>query len=200
MQNLPHKLSFAAALASVAVCAAGCTETLQQQCPPNSTTVGGFTLKFSGLDKGDSCIVNLAADGGPLDASVAATPADTAATLCANGNDGGTIVLLVANQQSRTSTVDDGGNFSFASAALGIAGTQCNCPIDINETLSGTLVGKDGGPALFDVDGGLAPVGNIDAGLVDAVTATDAGAGVDAGVCRCNTPCALRYGINGVPF
>ena len=199
MPNLTRQLIFAAALAVVGLGAAGCPETLQQQCPTGSTTVGGFTLKFSPVDAGDACLVVLAPDGGTLDAGLAALPADTAATLCATGADGGSVVLLVANQQSRTSALDDGGNFTFATSAANIAGTQCNCPIDIAETLSGTLVGKDGGAATFDADGGLAPVGNIDAGLVDSVTATNTG-GVDAGICRCNTPCFLRYGINGVPF
>ena len=200
MTRAPQNISFAAALAVIGLCAAGCPETLQAQCPTGSTTVGGFTLKFSPVSSADACLVVLAPDGGALDGAVSATPPDTAATLCASGDDGGTIVLLVANQQSRKSTVDDGGNFTFTSAALNISGTQCNCPVDINETLAGQLVGKDGGFATFDADGGLSPVGNIDAGLVDAVTVTDAGAGVDAGICRCNTPCALRYGINGVPF
>src|SRR4051812_2183977 len=123
MPSMTNKLSFAAALAAVGLCAAGCPEANQQSCPAGSTTVGGFTLKFAPVSSTDACLVVLAADGGALDGSISTTPADTSATLCATTDDGGSVILLVPNQLSRKSAVNDAGGFSFASVAPGISGT-----------------------------------------------------------------------------
>jgi hypothetical protein len=178
----------------------GCPETLQNQCPSGSNSVGGFTLVFTQIDAGDFCQVVVLPDGGPTSAPASAVPGPTQATLCASASDGGLIQLNIANQQVRTSALDDAGNFQFNTAALGIAGTQCGCAIDIRETFGGTLQSKSGGPAVFDADGGLSSVGSITASLEDDVTVSDAGTDDSGTICRCNTPCALRYTIVGSPL
>ena len=187
----------AAALAAAALCA-GCPETLQQQCPAGATSAGGLTLNFASFDGGNSCRVILAPDGGPIDAPISSLP-PTSATICSSPADGGLVYLSASGHDVRGSPLDDAGTYTFSAAALAIANTQCNCPVDISETFTGTLQGKDGGLVTFDPDGRLAPVGGLVGTLVDSVSATDAG-GLDAGICRCNLPCTLSYNLTGKPL
>jgi hypothetical protein len=188
-------MPFRISLLMVALLTAGCPETLQQQCPGGTTSVGAFTLTFNPDDAGDTCRVVKTVDGGPSDASIQ-SPGPTQATLCTSPADGGVINLVLTGQQTRTSSLDDAGHFLFKTRSDGVANTQCGCVINIAETFGGTLIARAGGPAVFDPDGGLPPVGSIDASLVDDVTSADGG----TADCRCNLPCPLRYSVQGTPF
>lgn len=186
---------------------AGCPETLQQSCPQGTALVGAFQIEFKAQDDaGDFCRVVLTADGGPADGSVAPAPQPQPATLCSAPTDGGLLYMAITGQRLRSSQLDDAGAFAFPGQALNVAGTQCNCPVDINESFTGTLQDKAGGPAVFGADGTLPPVGAINASLVDGITASapllpDGGSdGGTSGGCRCNLPCALRYDVAGKPL
>jgi hypothetical protein len=199
--RLAHRHALCSALLALGALAAGCPETLTQSCPSGTATVGGFTLDFVSPDAGDLCLVTRLADGGGTDAGtqIVSGPGTTPATLCSSAADGGTIFLAIQGEKLRQSPLDGDGGFSFSAQAPNISGTLCNCPIDINESFSGTLQPKSGGVVQFDGDGGLPPVGGIAASLVELVSATDGGndGGLD---CRCNLPCALRYSVTGKPF
>ena len=186
------------ALGVLALLAGGCPETLQQSCPTSTFTVGNYQLNFTAVDAGDFCAVTGLPDGGKTDASVASGRGQTPATLCSSAIDGGSVFLVIAGQNLRQSSLDPSGNFSFSTGNVHVTGTQCYCPIDEAETLSGLLLAPgDSGTVQFTADGGLTPVGSITGALVDQVTVS---AGDDGGSCTCKLPCALRYSVTGTPL
>jgi hypothetical protein len=187
---------------------AGCPEEIGQQCPPQTASVGQFTLAFAGQHDAGECIA-VAVDGG--DAGVGPLAFDdgglSSATLCvgAAGDGGQQLSLIVAGKQGvRTSPLLDGGGFNFTGATnAGTNGTACICGVDISETFAGNLVSAlpddagfappdDAGFAL-QPDGGLPPTAGLTATIKDTLTAVDAG----DPTCICQMPCTVTYNVAG---
>jgi len=98
-------------------------------------------------------------------------------TLCAgNADAGATVYLVVANSDViRQSPLDADGGFTFVSPPLIGAQTLCGCTADVNENISGTLVG--GGTTGFTLgsDGGLVPQPTgMDGMVLQTLTTADA--------------------------
>jgi len=184
----------------LSVAAAGCPDSLERRCPSNSLPSGNFTVTLTLQHTPDECLVVRTLDGGPPpspdDASIVPLTQSIDSTLCAGTDDGGpTLYLVVANSGLvRNSPFDAGGAFSFVSPPLIQAQTLCNCTSDVNETISGVLLG--GGTTGFSLgpDGGLVPQPTgIDASVLQTLT------NPDGGVCLCNVPCAEHYTLTGTP-
>jgi hypothetical protein len=186
-------------IAALALCAGGCTDNLSQNCPTTSLPAGNFTLTLNLQHTSDECVVFQQADGGPgpADGSIVPSPQSVNSTLCAGNEDGGaTLFLLVANSAVvRQSALDADGGFNFVSPTLAGAQTLCNCTADVNETISGTLLGAgDGGFSVIG-DAGLVPQPTQITGSVVQTLTPDP---TDAG-CLCHMPCAEHYTLTGAP-
>jgi hypothetical protein len=184
----------------LALAVAGCPDSLERHCPSNSLPSGNFSLTLTLQHTPDECLVVKTLDGGPPpppeDASIVPQqPQAIDSTLCAGASDGGaTIYLLVATSGLvRDSAFDGGGGFTFVSPPLLQRQTLCNCLADLNETISGALLG--GGATGFTLGpdgGGLVPQPTgLDASVVQTLT------NPDGGVCLCNLPCAEHYTLTG---
>ena len=158
---------------------------------------GNFTLALTLQQSSPQCRVILALDGGPADGDVAATPSSQAATICGGPDpaDGGPLVYLaVQNRSLRQSPLAPDGNFTFTTTSTNVTGTVCNCPVDIQETITGFLVPSTPGSFQLGPDGGVTPpVGTVSGTLVDALAVTPGG----TGTCLCNLPCNLTYQLSG---
>ena len=183
-------------LFALLVLATGCPESLSASCPTGSAAAGNFNLGLALQASSPQCRVILAVDGGPADGDVAATPSSQAATICSGPDpaDGGTLVYLaVQNRSARQSPLSPDGNFTFTTNSTNVTGSVCNCPVDINETITGTLLPATPGAFQQGPDGGLTPaIGSISGTLVDALSVTTGGTG-----CLCNVPCNLTYQLTG---
>lgn len=184
----------------LAVAAADCADSLERRCPSNSLPSGNFTLALTLQHTPDECLVVRTLDGSQPpprdDASIVPLTQSIDSTLCAGSADGGpTLYLVVANSGLvRDSAFDAAGGFSFVSPPLIQAQTLCNCTSDVNETISGTLLG--GGTTGFSLgpDGGLVPQpAGIDASVLQVLT------NPDGGPCQCDLPCAEHYTLTGTP-
>jgi hypothetical protein len=176
--------------------ATGCPESLSASCPTSSVAAGNFNLNLALQPSSPQCRVVLALDGGPADGDVAATPTSQAATICSGPDpaDGGPLVYLaVQNRTVRQSALAPDGNFAFTTTSPNVTGTVCNCPVDITETITGSLAPSTPGPFELGPDGGLTPsVGSMSGTLVDSLAVTPGGTG-----CLCNLPCNLTYQLSG---
>jgi hypothetical protein len=102
--------------------------------------------------------------------------------------------MLVANSGAIRSSPFDGGGFTFVSPTLVGAQTLCNCTADVNETISGTLLGAGDGGFMVVPDAGLVPQPTqLSANVVQVLTPDPP----DAGNCLCNMPCAEHYTLTG---
>jgi hypothetical protein len=191
MRRIPEAVVLALAVAS-----AGCPDSLGQRCPPTSLPSGNFELSLTLQHTADECVVTRNPDGGPppADGSIVPPLQRVQSTLCAgNADAGATVYLVVANSDViRQSPLDADGGFTFVSPPLIGAQTLCGCTADVNETISGTLVG--GGTTGFTLgsDGGLVPQPTGMDGMVLQTLTT-----ADAGACLCSIPCAEHYTLTG---
>lgn len=180
-------------LLPLALLLAGCPEQIGQQCPPETSAVGQYTLSFSPQHDGGECTLP---DGG----SLTADHPSQAATLCARarGGDGGPRLDLIVSGQGgvRESDLLPDGGFHFASDPIVAQGTACNCDATDTETLDGFLLTgvPDAGFAL-QPDGGLPPIVGLTATLTDHLTTTSPSAS-----CLCTFPCTITYAISGTRF
>ena len=183
-------------LLPLALLLAACPEQVGQECPPNTSAVGQYTLAFAARRVAGECTVTT--DGGHL--TVDNHPTQDA-TLCvgAGGDGGSQLDLVLAGQGGvrRSDLLADGG-FHFESDAGETAGTACGCNVDVFETLDGFLLtaAADGGFAL-QPDGGVPPVAALSATLADHLTAT---ASSQPQPCLCSFPCTVTYSIAGNRF
>ena len=193
--RLRPALLTAALLLALAALAPAC-ELTSSSCPGKLQSAGNLTLTYKAVDKGDTCRITAQSDGGPANAPLAVTPTAAVVSLCAGQDDAGVITVAIAIGSSgyRTTTLD-GGSFALTATTPGAGATACICPIDLVETLTGTLLQADGGTIAFGSDGGLLPLSSLSGALDDAVKAT---AGVGAS-CSCNLPCGIHYSLAGTP-
>jgi hypothetical protein len=193
-----------AILIALALAAAGCPDSLETHCPSSSLPSGNFQLTLSLQHTTDECVLVRSADGGPppADGSIVPPSQTVQSTLCAGPSpdagtaDGGaTVYLLVANSGVlRQSLLGPDGGFSFVSPPLTTAQTLCGCTADVNETISGTLVGGGATGFTLGPDGGLVPQPTeIDGTVLQMLT------NPDGGPCLCNLPCAEHYALTGTP-
>ncbi len=166
-------------LAFLALATAGCPDSLAQRCPSNSLPSGSFQLGLT-LQHGSIVPPNQP----PVESILCAGVADA----------GPTLYLVVANSSVvRQSPFDPDGGFSFVSPPLIQAQTLCGCLADVNETISGMLLGAGSGGFALGPDGGLVPQPTgIDGSVVQTLT-------TDAGFCLCDLPCAEHYTLTGTP-
>jgi hypothetical protein len=159
---------------------------------------GNFALNLALQPSSPQCRVILALDGGPADGDVAATPSSQAATICSGPGpaDGGLLVYLaVQNRTLVQSPLGPDGSFAFTTPSPNVTGTVCGslCPMDITETINGSLAPSTPGPFQLGPDGGLTPsIGSISGTLVDSLTRS-----AGATNCLCNDPCNLTYTLSG---
>ncbi len=185
-------------LAFLALATAGCPDSLAQRCPSNSLPSGSFQLGLTLQHTPDECIQLRQADGGPGPPDGSIVPPNqppVESILCAGVADAGpTLYLVVANSSVvRQSPFDPDGGFSFVSPPLIQAQTLCGCLADVNETISGMLLGAGSGGFALGPDGGLVPQPTgIDGSVVQTLT-------TDAGFCLCDLPCAEHYTLTGTP-
>jgi hypothetical protein len=181
----------------IALYLAGCSSSLSQNCPMSSLPAGNFRLTLTLQHTADECLLFQQPDGGPADASIVPEnpPQTVDSTLCGASIDGGaTLYLVVANSRLvRQSALDSDGGFSFVSPTLSGAQTLCNCTADVNETISGTLLGAGDGGFTVIPDAGLVPQPTqISGSVLQSLT-------TDAGNCLCHLPCAEHYALTGTP-
>jgi hypothetical protein len=175
---------------------AGCPDSLAQRCPSNSLPSGNFGLTLALQHTTDECLLVRSADGGPgpTDGSLLPPAQPVEATVCAgNSSDGGpTVYFVVANSNSiRQSPLEPAGGFTFVTS-IAQAQTLCGCIADVNETISGVMLGGGSSGFTLGPDGGLVPQPTgIDASVVQALT------NPDGGPCQCNLPCAEHYTLSG---
>jgi hypothetical protein len=147
-------------------------------CPTGTGAIGTFSLSYTQVDGGDTCVVTMLPDGGPANSPLLSTPPATALVFCAPDGGSGQTYLHFAGQGPRAVSMD-GGDFSYSDSASGIVGSACACPLDIAETFSGHLTIADGG-------GATAFSGRYDEALSSG-----------AGGCLCNVPCGGHYTVSG---
>ena len=192
MRRIPEAIVLALALAS-----AGCPESLARRCPSNSLPSGNFELALTLQHTADECVLKRSPDGGlpPADGSIVPPSQQVESTLCAGEADAAaTLYLVVANSELvRQSPLDPDGGFTFVSPPLMAAQTLCGCTADVNETISGTLLGGGATGFALGPDGGLVPQPTGIDGSVVQTLATDAGG------CLCDLPCAEHYTLIGTP-
>ena len=174
---------------------AGCPSGVGQLCPPGTKSVGSFSVALN-FQTGhpDECRVTSDTDGGPLDASIATTPAPQNGAVCI-GPDGGQVIVTLAVDEAggvaqNSGVLGDGGTFTFNGVPTVVPNTACICTPQLIETITGRLLpaSPDGGIS-WDPDAGLSPISGF-TGLV-----TDA---LDGGPdCHCNVPCTLYFGLVG---
>jgi hypothetical protein len=191
MRRTPEAVVLALALAS-----AGCPESLGGRCPPTSLPSGNFELALTLQHTPDECVLTRSPDGGPppADGSIVPPSQRVQSTLCAgNADAGATLFLVVANSDViRQSPLGPNGGFTFVSPLLKDAQTLCGCTADVNETISGTLVGGGATGFTLGPDGGLVPQPTgMDGMVLQTLTPADAGA------CLCSIPCAEHYTLTG---
>ena len=192
MRRLARAL-FAPAL--FALCAA-CPEQVGLPCPPSATAVGNFDLVLSLQHPAEECIVNQI-DGGAADASLGASTVHySAATLCEKPSGDGGLTLSISIPSHGVTTgylVDGGGYFLQTPQQAPASGTACGCPVGLQETEAGDLLGFfDGGTFALQSDGGLPFITGLSGTVTDRVTTPGGGA-----QCFCKLPCELEYDLVG---
>jgi len=186
---LPRRLRLRAALLLVGagvLCAVACDSNLA--CPQGFNALGSFNVGFTSVDAGAACMINKMTDGGPADASLIGQPDSKLMLLCAAQNDGG-LSLSYSFRGTGTHTVDlDGGVFAQANTGTGQTGSACLCPLDLTETITGTLRTADGGAFAVEADGGFSPVIGITGTLAEAISASSSSSS-----CACTLPCVAGF-------
>jgi hypothetical protein len=178
---------------------AACPESVGQQCPPKSISLGQFSLAFHAEHPADECFARI--DGGTV-ALALDDPGSSGATLCAGtAADGGPLLYLaVPGKGARPSDLLPDGGFHFAGHTDPTTGTSCGCAIAIDESFDGYLLGApDSGPVTLLPDGGLPRITGIAGTLTDQLT-TPGGICGTAGDAGCNVPCPVIYTISGSRF
>jgi hypothetical protein len=176
---------------------AACPETVGQQCPARTVSAGQFSLAFAGQHDAGECTAS------PPDAAAPFTLAlddggVRGATICVGtAADGGPLLYLaVPTKGARPSDLLLDGGFHFTGSTAPTSGTVCGCPIAIDETFSGFLLGTPaGGPFTLQPDGGLPLITGLTGTLTDQLSSP-----ADAGTCFCNVPCPVSYSISGSRF
>jgi hypothetical protein len=181
---------------------AGCPDT-SQLCPSYAREEGAYNTTLAqqdgGADDGHPLCRVILADGGSSDASIGNANQTFTADLCSS-NDAGPLLFLALPGVVRQSVIGDGGTFHFDNGDGGtvLQGTVCNCDIQVQEKIEGTLTPAvaDAGPVLID-DGGLTPIASFSGTVTDLVgyagPASDGGNG-----CTCNVPCSLVFTMTGI--
>jgi hypothetical protein len=188
-------------LGVVALASAGCPDSLSLRCPANSLPSGSYGLVLTLQHTPDECVQIKQADGGPPppDGSlVPATQGPQQSILCAGTSDAGPALYLVAGSGAvRQTPFDPDGGFTFVSPTVVQTQTVCNCVADLNETITGTLLGAGDAGFALDPDGGLVPQPTgISGSVVQVLTS-------DAGDCICSLgpgrTCAEHFTLTGTP-
>jgi len=164
------------------------------ECPPNTGTIGQYSLNLAGTHDAGECIASPppGSDAGPLVLTLD-DGGTRSAIFCLGTSDGGPELqmLLTGRGGVRKSPLLDDGGFRFVNDPLVVQGTACSCDVTINETFEGSLIAS--GPITVQPDGGLPPINAVAGTLIDRVT--------DAGdSCRCAFPCTVSYAVSGAPF
>jgi hypothetical protein len=184
--------------AVLALAVAACSGSSSLNCPAGSQPSGNFSLTMTLQHTTDECLLTKQADGGPApdDASIVPANQPVTSTLCAGITDAGpTLYMLVANSGAIRSSPFDGGGFTFASRVSGPPPPQtlCNCTADLDETITGTLLGAGAGGFMVVPDAGLVPQPTqLSATVVQTLTPDPPDGG-----CLCNMPCAEHYTLTG---
>ncbi|HZX94826.1 MAG TPA: hypothetical protein VFE90_09945 [Myxococcales bacterium] len=176
---------------------AACPEQVGQQCPPNTSVIGQYTLNRTPQHDAGECIAT-PADGGPPLKLTQDNPTALGATLCLATVDGGPQLNLVVPGKGgvRTSDLLPDGGFHFVSDQVVASGTACVCDVNVIETFDGfMLTGVADAGFSLQPDGGFPTVLSIAATLADNLTAAPS-----AQPCICALPCAVAYSINGTRF
>jgi len=190
---MPKTMPFAVLASAVA-----CSGSSSLNCPAGSQPSGNFSLTMALQHTTDECLLTKQADGGPppTDASIVPPSQTVTSTLCAGITDAGpTLYMLVVNSGAIRSSPFDGGGFTFVSSVSNPPPQiLCNCTADVDETISGTLLGAGDGGFVVVPDAGLVPQPTqLSATVVQALTPDPP----DAGNCLCNMPCAEHYTLTG---
>jgi hypothetical protein len=177
---------------------AACPEQFGQQCPPNTLSVGQYTLSYAGQHPANECIATQADGGGTPTPVARADGGQQGATFCfGSGSDGGPRLSLVVTGKGdpRTSDLLPDGGFHFATHAAPQPGTACVCAVAVDETIDGYLQTTPAGPVALQPDGGLPPITSVTATLTDNLSTPSGTTG-----CLCTLPCTVTYGITGSRF
>jgi hypothetical protein len=182
---------------------AACPESVGQQCPEKSISLGQFSLAFHAEHPPGECFASI--DGGTV-ALALDDAGSSGATFCAGtAADGGPLLYLAVpgkgtgNDARRSDLLPDGG-FHFAGHTDPVSGTSCGCAIAVDESFDGYLLSApDSGPFAVLPDGGLPRITGVAATLTDHLT-TPGGICGTAGDAGCNVPCPVTYTVIGSRF
>ena len=184
---------------------AACPESVGSQCPPNSSSIGQFSLAFTGQhDAGNECYEPPAGDAGTRYLTLDNAGTSAAALCLGTAKDGGAqIWLVLPGKTARSSDLLPDGGFHFTGhtdAVSGICNTladagNATCGIAVDEAIDGVLYSgsADAGFAL-QPDGGVPAVTGLTGSLIDHLTSPA------AANCLCNAPCTVTYNIVGSSF
>jgi hypothetical protein len=175
-------------IAAALITLSGCAEA---SCPAGTSAIGTFSVSFTAVDAGDTCVVTRSADGGPTDAGLVSELSDTELAFCAQSDGGPELYLWFYGSSAKKISLD-GGSFSTSAGASDVTGSNCLCALDISETISGRIWAADGGPPVVLADGGLAPLAGFSAQIDEKFH--DHQSGED---CACNLPCGVHYSFSG---
>lgn len=168
-----------ALLAAAAVALAGCeVYAVPDPLPCPGTSVG--TLNFNGSLRPSTCTF-----AGSSNASLVFT-----GTVSFEPDGGAWLCVQTPHAEPRRGThAGDAIDVSYRNPAASLA--ECNCPVEVLETITGTLRRGDGGV-----------LEGFDGGMTSAVTPSspDAGSTADGGLCGCQLPCALQYDLTAQAF
>jgi hypothetical protein len=176
----------------VALLLAGCPEQSGQECPPNTTSIGQYTLTRSATHDAGECVALNANDASvPIGLDDAGLIGATFCSVAAS--DGGIqLQLLVTGKGGvRTSDLLADGGFHFVSDPVLAQNTACICDVSLVESFDGYLL--TAGAFALQPDGGLPPVNAIAGTVTDQVTPAGTG-------CRCNAPCPIVYAVSGTRY
>lgn len=177
---------------------AGCPTEVGVQCPPNTVSVGQFTLNFTGMAIDAGCSAT-PADGGPTAFLTQPDAGQLGATFCLGngGSDGGpSLTFLASGKGPRTSDLLADAGFHFTGHTDPVSGTACVCSVAIDESFNGNLLTTPPGPVSLQPDGGLPVITGVSGVTQDTVSAPAGSTG-----CLCGLPsCTLTYGITGTRF
>jgi hypothetical protein len=176
-----------------------CPDQLGQECPPNTVSVGQYTLSFAGQHPTGECAA-LQADGGPPATPLAVSDGgQIGATFClgSGGSDGGArLAFIAAGKQPRYSDLLADGGFHLTGHSDPIPGTACACQVAIDESFDGNLLTTpDAGPVAVRPDGGLPPITAVTGTITDNLSTPTGTTG-----CLCTLPCPIVWGISGTRF
>jgi hypothetical protein len=162
------------ALLASAVSLAGC----EVYAVPDPVTCPGTSagvLEFNGTIRPSSCAFAGSANATLVFTGTVSFEPDGRAWLC----------IDTPHAEPRQGThAGDAIDVSYRNVASTLA--ECNCPVDVLETVAGSLVRGDGG-RLQGFTGAMTSA--------VAPTSPDAGSTPDGGLCGCQLPCALEYDL-----